>query len=181
MIYITYIIAYIILMFNTHFDNTIFIPFIIMSNSIAETQQSKELKARIATHPEQKRSILIYDPKLAKVANDKAKDFAERGYFSHVTPEGFGPNYLVTQAGFILPAYYDDRIDANNIESIVNGTSTPEQTFLVLMNSPEHRVHILGEHNFYQKQTYYGIGYYEDSTTKQRYYWVILTAEKGSS
>ena len=47
---------------------------------------------------------------------ERALDMGTRRYFSHVNPDGYGPNYLVQQAGYALPSFYGQEPDANNIE-----------------------------------------------------------------
>lgn len=132
-------------------------------------------------HPDQHRAQLICDPILAQVARARAADMAQRDYFDHVNLDGYGPNYLVTQAGYVLPDWYSQSPDANNIESIGAGYPTAQAVWDAWLVSPGHRRHVLaGEggtaNNFYATQEAYGIGYWEEADSRYRRYWVVLTA-----
>jgi uncharacterized protein YkwD len=133
----------------------------------------------LRNHPQQQRSAFTYNPLLARVARERAADMAARGYFAHTNPDGVGPNALVREAGYVLPAYYGSEPDANNVESIAGGPSTPEAVLDLLLNSAGHRTHILGLHEFYAAQIDYGIGYVAAPGSRYGHYWVILTAQPG--
>ena len=138
--------------------------------------QEQAIAQKMITDSNQGRPFLTLDPTLVQVARARARDLAVRDYFSHVNPDGVGPNYLVRQAGYQLPAWWGTDPAANNIESIAAGYSTADATWTQWMNSPDHRTHILGLNSFYATETSYGIGYYYDATSTYRYYWVIITA-----
>jgi hypothetical protein len=99
---------------------------------------------------------------------------ATRGYLSHTTPEGFGANYLVRQAGYVLPAWYPTSNAASNIETVIPGRTTADAAIAAAVADPPHRVHILGEDPFFAAQTDYGIGYSSNGNI-----WVVLTAQPG--
>lgn len=124
----------------------------------------------------QGRHSTAVDPILSSVARERARDLAQRGYFSHTNPDGHGPNYLVRQAGYALPAHYDQSAAGNNIESIAAGYTTPQSTWNGWMDSPGHKRHLLAESSFYVEQTAVGVGYYYDANSEYRHYWVVLTA-----
>lgn len=128
------------------------------------------------THPDQERPVLNCDPTLAQVARQRAADMATRNYFSHTNPDGFGPNYLVQQAGYRLPSFYDQSLDGNNIESIQAGCPNASDAWSFLMNSTSHRRHLLGLIPFYAEQIDYGIGYAYHPESTYKHYWVIITA-----
>jgi uncharacterized protein YkwD len=125
--------------------------------------------------PRQQRSLMRCDSILAKVARERAKDMGRRGYLSHINPEGFGPNHLVRQAGYLLPSFCGQSPSANNIESISAGYSTPEAVWNGWMNSTAHRTHILGLDRFWAEQTDYGIGYAYVAGSPHNHYWVVIT------
>jgi hypothetical protein len=129
--------------------------------------------------PNQQRTRLECNPILAKVARERAQDMGNRNYFSHVNPDGYGPNYLVQQAGYILPSHYCQDIDGNNIESIQAGCSTASCAWSSWMNSDGHSRHLLGLSSFFAEQTDFGIGYAYVPNSKYGHYWVIITAVKG--
>jgi uncharacterized protein YkwD len=94
----------------------------------ALNEQEKALAALMAAQAEQERPAFICHAVLAQVARARAEDMARRDYFSHVNPDGFGPNYLVIQAGFPLLSWYDQRPAANNIESLAAGYADAAKT-----------------------------------------------------
>jgi uncharacterized protein YkwD len=124
----------------------------------------------------QHRPDLVADPLLMRVAEKRAQDMATRGYFSHVNPDGYGPNYLLAQAGYPLPEQWLRIRSTNNIESICAGYSTPELAWKSWMHSTPHRTHLLGLNRFYAEQTRFGIGYAYNPATPYKYYYVVITA-----
>lgn len=143
------------------------------------SQAEERLAQLIIQDPNQKRPSMKRNSILAKVARQRAEDMARRNYFSHTNPDGFGPNYLVKQAGYVLPDHYDQSPSGNNIESIAAGSATAEETKEMWLNSQGHRTHMLGEIDFYAEQIEYGIGYANVPGSDYRYYWVLLTAKPG--
>lgn len=126
--------------------------------------------------PNQKRPSLNWNSTLAQVARARALDMATRRYFGHVNPDGYGPNYLVQQAGYQLPSWYDQSPTANNIESIAGGAATPTDVWNLWMSSSPHRTHLLGLDPFYAAQIDYGIGFVQVPGSPFEYYWVVITA-----
>lgn len=126
--------------------------------------------------PGQRRDTMVCDPILAQVARAKARDMALRGYFSHTTPDGEGPNLWVRNAGYQLPDWYGASASANNIESISAGYSTPEAAWNAWIESQGHRTHVLGTQSFYASQEAYGIGYYFSPDSEYQHYWVFISA-----
>ncbi len=124
----------------------------------------------------QMRPSMQLDPILARIARERAADLAARNYFAHVNPDGFGPNALVREAGYVLPAWWGTGAADNYIESIAAGRNTAAATWIDWMNSPSHRTHILAIDPFYQNQTSYGVGYAYSANSTYHHYWVILTA-----
>jgi uncharacterized protein YkwD len=159
-------------------DEFAYLPVVIRS----PTCQLNEYETRIAelmqTHPEQQRASLTCDPILAQVARERAVDMATRNYFDHTNPDGFGPNYLVRQAGYPLPSWYDTAPNANNVESIAAGYSTPDAAWQGWMGSTPHRTHLLGLDPFWAAQIEYGIGYAYNPASDYDHYWVVITAYK---
>jgi uncharacterized protein YkwD len=165
---------------------TVFLPFIAREEIPEEPPTECDLNAQelqiaqyMIEHPEQQRPSLTCHPILAQVARERAQDMADRGYFSHTNPDGYGPNYLVQQAGYILPAYYDQSPDGNNIESIAGGYPTAEAAWAGWMGSEGHRTHLLGLDPFWAEQIEYGIGYVYEPGSDYGHYWVVITAKQG--
>ncbi len=156
-----------------------YLPFIAAYPSCVPNPQEEAIARYMIEHPDQRRPSLTCHPILARVARERAEDMARRHYFSHVNPDGYGPNYLVRQAGYVLPSYYDTSPTANNIESIAAGYPTAEAVWNGWMNSSGHRTHLLGLHPFFAEQIEYGIGYAYDPTSPYVHYWVVITAKPG--
>jgi len=139
-------------------------------------------EARIAglmrSDPQQQRPSLTCHPILAQVARERAEDMAARQYFSHINPDGYGPNCLVIMAGYPLPSWYASCPEGNNIESIAGGYSTPDLAWQGWMNSSPHRTHLLGLQPFFAEQVEYGIGYAYDAASPYQHYWVVITARQ---
>ncbi|HZW05154.1 MAG TPA: hypothetical protein VFF68_14575 [Anaerolineaceae bacterium] len=138
--------------------------------------QEQELADRFINDTGQQRASLTCDPILAQVARAKAEDLGQRNYFDHVNPDGFGPNYMVQQAGYLLPDWYFQEASANNIESLAGGFGNAQLAWDALLESESHRIHVLGENDFFVEQLDYGIGYAYVEDSQYHYYWVILTA-----
>ena len=122
------------------------------------------------------KSQLVCNSILAQVARERAEDMARRGYFDHTNPDGFGPNRLVTDAGYQLPDLYSPDADGNNIESIAAGYTTAAEVWSDWMSSDKHRMHLMAEHSFYAAQVEYGIGYFYMADSEFKHYWVVLAA-----
>jgi hypothetical protein len=79
-------------------------------------------------------SVLAVNPALNKVAEFKAKDMAEKGYFAHVSPEGKQPWYWFNLVG------YKYQYAGENLA--VDFTDSQDVTS-AWMNSPTHKANIL--------------------------------------
>jgi len=156
-----------------------YLPLVIKAPACSPNAQEQQIALYMIEHPDQKRFSLTCHPILARVARERAEDMARRHYFSHVNPDGFGPNYLVLQAGYVLPSFYSTALDANNIESIAAGYSTAEAAWQGWMSSDVHREHLLGLSSFFAEQIEYGIGYAYDPASPWDHYWVVITAKPG--
>ena len=153
-----------------------YIPLIENSTACSLNAQEQAVASLATNHPDQGRKTLNCHPILAQVARERALDMGKRGYFSHTNPDGYGPNYLVRQAGYQLPSWWSSEPTANYIESIAGGYPTPEAAWQAWLNSPGHRPHVLGEIEFWAEQTNYGIGYAYVDGSLYRHYWVFITA-----
>lgn len=131
----------------------------------------------MANHPKQRRQVMVWDDKLAKIAGIRAISQAVTGWAGHTDPEGLGPNHYARVWGYRLPDWYDTADDANNIESLAwGGSGKAQDVWQDWMNSPGHRTHILGTDPFYAAQTHVGVGYYMLEGSEYTHYWCILSA-----
>lgn len=156
----------------------VYLPIISRAPTCLLNAQEQQIAEYMRTHPEQQRASLTCDPILAQVARARAQDMADRAYFGHTNPDGFGPNYLVRQAGYPLPGWYGNAPDSNNIESIAAGKATAADTWNQWMGSAGHRTHLLGQHPFWAEQIEYGIGYVAKPGSPYTHYWVAITAKR---
>ncbi len=139
------------------------------------TAQEQALADLLRNDPHQQRTTIDCNLTLSRVANAMAADMATRNYFNTVNPEGNGPNYLVRQAGYILPDYYSQTDDANHIASIAAGLGAADQIWA----SQENSAHLHGSTQFYERQTEFGVGYAYNPNSEYKHYWVTLIAEPG--
>lgn len=124
---------------------------------------------------------LNWNDKLAKAAEFRAKDMANRDYFEHITPEGIGPNYYISKAGYYLNDDWLKDIKANNFESIAANHATAVdaiKAFIIGKDSPGfmHRKHILGMDNWYGSLYDIGIGFAKvaEGSTYKTYLCVLI-------
>jgi len=143
---------------------------------VSVSSQELAIAQSMASSSGQNRPSLKLDPTLCEVARARAKDMASRHYFSHVNPDGHGPNYMVKAAGYPLPDWWGNDPQANYIESIAAGYSSPSAAWSAWMDSPPHKTHLLAEDSFYSDQTALGVGYYYSSGSDYQSYWVVITA-----
>lgn len=123
---------------------------------------AKEL--RLSNTKQVKNTRLVWNEQLAKAAEFRAYDMANRNYFDHVTPEGIGPNYYIQKAGYYLNPDWLKKLSANNFESIAANHPTAEagiKAFIIGKNSPglRHRTHVLGMDEWNGSLTDIGIGF----------------------
>ena len=146
------------------------------SSSVTLVPQEQAIADYMASNSQQGRPQLILDPVIEGVARARAKDMAERNYFSHVNPDGVAANYLLRQAGYVLPAWWGGDPAANYVESIAAGYSQPSATWNAWMSDSGHKTHLLALNSFFATETHYGVGYYYDPNSTYQYYWVVITA-----
>jgi uncharacterized protein YkwD len=129
------------------------------------------------------RPALKWNDILAKVAEEKALDMANREYFSHVTPEGLGINIQIHEAGYTLPKDWVKEKDQNFFESISAGYPTGVKAIQNLILDRDlpaalHRKQLLGMTDFYAGCTDIGIGFARRPGSKFGTYMSIVIARK---
>lgn len=170
--------------------NSQFLPFMVTGENRSGTNSSManiceltgivlDFATHFMTDAAQQRPIMECDPILMRVAQERAGDMAANGYFDHTNLAGQGPNYLVREAGYTLANGYGSAIDANQIESIAAGVSysRASSVWMALRGSPFHKMHVLGEDPFFREQNEFGIGYVYNPDSRQKHFWVLLTAK----
>jgi hypothetical protein len=81
-------------------------------------------------------SPLAWSPSLSAIAQMKANDMAQKGYFAHVSPDNKSPWYWFAQGGYKF-VYAGENLAVNFIDS--------EDVVDAWMNSPTHRANIMNE------------------------------------
>lgn len=107
---------------------------------------------------------LRWNDTLARVAEARAHDMAVRDYFSHVDPDGYGPNYHIHRAGYSLNSDWLKDKTTNNFESIAANYASAEDGIRALILGRGqavnyHRKHLLGMDKWNHTLTDIGIGY----------------------
>lgn len=138
----------------------VFLPIIQNGTKEGKIQENiQEFLRLIREHPEQRRSEFNLDDRLMIASQEKSIDIIQYQFFSHFNPvRNEHPNALVRRHGYPLRESYPS--DSNQIESIVVNAPTPEIAVTTLLNSPGHRVHVLGLDGFFAEQIIVGAGYY---------------------
>lgn len=151
------------------------LPFLSRSHGFDLDSLARELFVLMRDDPLQRRVGMVRNEQLDAVAKKRATDMSVRDYFSHVDPEGRGPNWHVMDGGYALPDWYGSEPHANNIESIGGGFSSAGDFWVSLKRVPGHRMHVLAEHEMFAQQKNVGIGCVYDARSTYRPIWVILT------
>ncbi len=110
---------------------------------------------------------------LGSAARFRADEMATFDYFAHQSPvTGDWPNAVARDHGYTLPVLWPDA--ANNIESIHYGSATLSGALQSLIDSPAHRLHLMGQ-GWYGIHREIGVGAELDE-----HLWSILTATDGT-
>jgi len=129
------------------------------------------------------RPQLRWNDTLAKVAEAKARDMAERNYFDHQTPEGKGINIMIHEAGYTLPENWIEDESSNFFESITAGRRSGIAAIRSLIRdegvpSLGHRKHLLGMTPWHEKHTDIGIGFATHPNSKYESYMSVIIARR---
>lgn len=130
---------------------------------------------------EVKNTTLLWNDTLAKVAEAKAFDMADRNYYGHVDPDGYGINYFIHKSGYKLNPNWIKEKSENYFESIAAACTSGEQAvriFIIDKNvaSLGHRNHLLGVGDWNASLSDIGIGFArrESGSTYKTYISVII-------
>lgn len=166
---------YFVLAFTLFFTQFVFAQRVTVDHR--QAKEAYELLNKIRTNPERykkelrlfnlhkiKRTQLKWNKQLAEVAEYRAKDMAKRSYFDHVSPEGYGPNYFIVEAGYSLNSTWLAKRSANNFESIAANRASATDGIKALIIGKEapgyhHRTHLLGMDEWNSSLYDIGIGY----------------------
>ena len=126
---------------------------------------------------------LVWNSSLQKTAEKKAQDMANRNYFEHVDPEGYGMNYFINKNGYTLTKEFLENKRVNSFESIAYGRGIGNELIKLLMidkgyeHKPGHRNHLLGITDFWSNCSDIGIGIAYNPNSKYKYYACFLIAK----
>jgi hypothetical protein len=124
---------------------------------------------------------LEWNDTLAKVAEAKAFDMANRDYYGHVDPDGYGINHFISKAGYRLNPKWTAAKNDNFFESLTANIQSGEEAIKYLVKdsitpSLGHRKHLLGTDSWNSTMTDIGIGFARCDTGSfyQTYICVII-------
>ena len=137
----------------------------------ANNEQARLLAQLIVNDKDQQRSTIRCNKILTKAAVEKAKKMAEFGLVTH-NLDG-SPNSRLEQAGYKLPKHYGREFDSNQVEAIAGGFSDAESVWHAFKRSESHRMHLLGEHEFYLEQDEIGVAMIKEWESAHVEYWVV--------
>ena len=128
---------------------------------------------------------LKWDSNLAAAAQNKAQDMANRDYFGHVNPEGYGMNYFINKFGYTLNTSWLDDKSKNFFESLSAGASSPKTAIINLISDGSepnhlqagHRLHLLAISEFYKSCDDIGIGWAYNENSTYKYYCCVLISK----
>lgn len=125
---------------------------------------------------------LKWNINLASAAQRKAQEMADRNYFAHVNPYGYGMNYFIQNTGYQLNPSWTSNISMNNFESLSAGESNPLNSIISLIKDEGvvgygHRKHLLGMNEFWEPCYDIGIGWGYNPNSKYKTYCCVLIAK----
>jgi len=125
---------------------------------------------------------LKWNANLAAAAQRKAQDMADRNYFAHVDPDGYGMNYFIQNAGYQLISDFLSENASNNFESLSAGSATPKASIIALIKDEGvvgygHRKHLLAIDDFWKPCYDIGIGWGYNANSTYKTYCCVLIAK----
>ena len=140
---------------------------------------SKEIGSNLTAI--QKKPSLKWNDTLAKIARTKAMDMVNRKYEGHITPEGYGINYMMDTAGYKLNKDWLKDPKMNTFESWQAGASNGEDMIRALIldtydKKLGHRDHLLGVSDWNSKLVDIGIAFVQSPDSKYKTYSVVIIA-----
>ncbi|MBT8062269.1 MAG: hypothetical protein KJO85_06255 [Gammaproteobacteria bacterium] len=140
--------------------------------SCGSNAQARALALLIIGHESQQREALFCNETLATAAAQRAKNLVEDPKADETTP-----NEVVRETGFRFPVFYPPV--GNQVQAVANEMDSPESAIEYLAESFEHRDLVLGDGEFFSRQTELGVGYYPEGDGQGKY--VVFIAEPYSN
>jgi len=139
--------------------------------SCGNNEQARLLVKLITEDKDQNRTNIRCNSILTEAAVAKAERMAEFGLVLHNL--GGSPNSRLREIGYKLPEHYGNEFDSNQVEAIAGGYSSAEGVWDAFKRSKSHRVHLLGEHEFYVEQDEIGVAFIKKWKSPHVEYWVV--------
>lgn len=133
---------------------------------------AQKLASLIMAHASQQRTELRCNKLLAKIAAQRAIELVDGS-----TAPGLTPNQILTKNGFRFASFYPP--SGNQVEAVAKEAETPESAIGYLVDSYKHRDLVLGNGDFFSRQSEIGVGYYKNEQNQTQY--VVLIAEAYTS
>ena len=128
-----------------------------------------------------KRPTLKWNDTLAKIARTKAMDMVNRNYTGHITPEGYGINYMMDSAGYKLNKDWIKDPKMNTFESWQAGAADGEAMIRALIldtydTNLGHRKQLLAMTDWHAKMLDIGIAFVQSPNSKYKTHSVVIIA-----
>ncbi|NNE06714.1 MAG: hypothetical protein HKN15_13415 [Xanthomonadales bacterium] len=154
---------------------TILLQAAVVQDSAADcgtNAQAQALAVLILTHESQQRPELHCNELLAQIAAQRASDLVRRD-----DSKGPTPNQVLIDGGFRFASFYPPI--GNQVEAVARDLETAEGALDYMLRGYHHRDHVLGNGEFFSRQTEMGVGFHQDENGRTQ--WVVLIAEPYSS
>lgn len=140
---------------------------------------SKEIGANLSAVT--KKPALKWNDTLARIARTKAMDMVNRNYTGHITPEGYGINYMMDTAGYKMPKEWLKDPKMNTFESWQAGAESGEALIRALIldtydKNLSHRTQLLGMNDWNSKMVDIGIAFVQSPDAKYKTHSIIIIA-----
>ena len=138
------------------------------STACGQNAQAQTLASLIMGHESQQRLDLQCNELLVKIAAQRAIEL-----LNDSNSDGLTPNQILIKNGFRFPSFYPPA--GNQVEASATEVETPESALDYLVRSYKHRDLVLGDGEFFSRQSQIGVGYYKNEDNETQY--VVLIAE----
>jgi hypothetical protein len=138
------------------------------NHACGQNAHAQKLASLIMGHESQQRPVLQCNELLTKIAAERALDLVGGS-----KPDDLTPNQILTENGFRFASFYPAK--GNQVEAVAAEWETPESAFDFLTRNYKHRDLVLGNGEFFSRQSQMGVGYYKNELNETQY--VVLIAE----
>ncbi|MFT5140618.1 MAG: hypothetical protein ACI9H8_002153 [Lysobacterales bacterium] len=139
-----------------------------VNHTCGQNAHAQKLASLIMGHESQQRPVLQCNELLAKIADQRALELINGS-----KPDDLTPNQILTKNGFKFASFYPPK--GNQVEAVAVEWETPESALDYLTRNNKHRDLVLGNGEFFSRQTQIGVGYHKNELNETQY--VVLIAE----